>query len=367
MALTHPDGSDQEPRKPEKVYAYAPHGLLLYEPPIPDPPEPHETGCHRQKRRFQDVTLESNFTSLLNIRIIQPVSSMVQSIGNHKPYLSQSMSYSWSASARITQSMEDEATPIANSADHDKPRRWFTMPVDTNLEGWGRENHNNRKQELLAHLEHILPPDGSSGCTILLCWGKMNRCKIIPIHVPVVANEREHLEAIVSEGLPDDEVYGVCEYDSRSGQYYHVHGCLIDEQAFPYHNCPVVDFNVAKRRLNDLPWRATLLDAFLEPAFAAESDFIERKLVMVQRSILEKLDELYCPGLHELEFYGLLVNEGWEFDSQHIILPLAATLLLVLVVLSQTIYGDWSTTWTFGGFVVSFVTLIWMWARYAVD
>lgn len=62
-----------------------------------------------------------------------------------------------------------------------------------------------------------------------------------------------------------------------------------------------------------------------------------------------------------------MIDEGWRFDSQPVVLPAAATVLLLSVVAAKLIYGDWATAWNCGGFLVSLVTLLWMWADHAVS
>jgi hypothetical protein len=77
-------------------------------------------------------------------------------------------------------------------------------------------------------------------------------------------------------------------------------------------------------------------------------------------------DEWHSPRLYGLPLQGLLIEEGWKADSKHILLPLTATLLVLMVVAAKLVYGDWGTAWTFGGFLVALVTLAWMWANHAV-
>lgn len=91
-----------------------------------------------------------------------------------------------------------------------------------------------------------------------------------------------------------------------------------------------------------------------------------RQSLYFDSDVLQKISEIHCPALSQLEFDGLLIQEGWEFDSQHIIVPLATTFLFALIMGSRFVYGDWSTAWTFGGFLVSFITLLWLWAYHAV-
>ncbi|OTA56490.1 hypothetical protein K449DRAFT_468383 [Hypoxylon sp. EC38] len=315
----------------------------------------------------------------------------------------------------------DSHEPHSQAADHTR------SSARTSFEKTAENNHDEQKKKLLTHLEPILPLDGSDSCTILVCWGKSNCCEIFPVqialsadgpaewraireawyrrrgswrkHIPMfgvrgvemvkisilgdlcrpksqstysgiykcVANELEIEEKCLRKTITKSELYSKWlgnEYDSLAEfASYCVADDWVHSSDYPYPRQGVEDM---KRKLNRLPLRAAFLDAFLNPDIVGKSHLLDQKLIMGQRDILEKLNEIHCPDLCDLDFSGLLIREDWGFDSRHVILPLAVTLLLALVGVSRIVYGDWSTAWTFGGFLVSFITLIWMWAHHAV-
>ena len=91
------------------------------------------------------------------------------------------------------------------------------------------------------------------------------------------------------------------------------------------------------------------------------------KLTWGGRDIYRKLDEWHCPELGELQFRGLNISENWNSNSQHIILPLTVILILLAIIFARFIFNDWGTAWNVGGFLVSLVTLLWMWANHFIS
>ena len=61
-----------------------------------------------------------------------------------------------------------------------------------------------------------------------------------------------------------------------------------------------------------------------------------------------------------------MISEGWKIDSQHVVLPLTATVFFPMVVVAKVVYGDWGTAFNAGCFLVGLATLLSMWANYAV-
>jgi hypothetical protein len=52
-----------------------------------------------------------------------------------------------------------------------------------------KASHERRKKELLEILESVLGSDDSDSSSIFLCWGKDNRCHIVPVKIPNSAND----------------------------------------------------------------------------------------------------------------------------------------------------------------------------------
>jgi hypothetical protein len=84
------------------------------------------------------------------------------------------------------------------------------------------------------------------------------------------------------------------------------------------------------------------------------------------REILLKLNAWYYPKLGELEFRALLIREGWDIDSQHVVFPLTISFFILMVAGAKLVYGDWGTAWNVGCFLVSLAALLWMWANHSV-
>lgn len=85
----------------------------------------------------------------------------------------------------------------------------------------------------------------------------------------------------------------------------------------------------------------------------------------ITRDILSEVRCWHCPSVAELKFRGLMIEEGWDLHSKHIILPLTTTALLLIVVGARLLYGDWGIAWNVGCFFVALVALSTTWADYA--
>jgi hypothetical protein len=84
-----------------------------------------------------------------------------------------------------------------------------------------------------------------------------------------------------------------------------------------------------------------------------------RPLIIHNRGVLSQFNSWHswhCPGLVELKFRGLLIREGWTFDTQRT--PLVVVIFLAVVVTAKFLFG-WNTAWTVGGFFVALVALLW--------
>ncbi|KAI1776806.1 hypothetical protein F4818DRAFT_359959 [Hypoxylon cercidicola] len=133
-------------------------------------------------------------------------------------------------------------------------------------------------------------------------------------------------------------------------------------------SCPANDFYEAKMELSRLELRSFFLSAFLDTNATTVNHLLSYEdLIISERDVLEEIGRNQNAVLCQLEFNGVLVREGWEFDSQHITVPFAVTFLFAVIIGSRFVYGDWSTAWTFGGFLVSFITLLWTWAHHALS
>ncbi|GFF40216.1 hypothetical protein IFM61606_06038 [Aspergillus udagawae] len=131
--------------------------------------------------------------------------------------------------------------------------------------------------------------------------------------------------------------------------------------------CPKQKYYDVQRELSRLDTRPLLTLFFSDARLAALNGFLNREGLMYSHlDILRKFDDLHCPELSELQFRGIRIREDWELSSQHIALPLAVTLLFVMVVVAKLTFGDWATAWNVGCFFVALATLLWMWAEYSV-
>lgn len=72
------------------------------------------------------------------------------------------------------------------------------------------------------------------------------------------------------------------------------------------------------------------------------------------------------PLLREIEFRGLLIDEGWMLDSKRVAIPVAVTGLFAAVIAARLVYGDWDVAWNVGCFLVGLASLLCMWVDHAV-
>ena len=82
------------------------------------------------------------------------------------------------------------------------------------------------------------------------------------------------------------------------------------------------------------------------------------------RDILSKLEIWHRPRLDEMELRGLLISEGWQGKLEHILVPLAVTVLFFTVIAAKLVYGDWKTAWNVGCSMVSLATITFAWVNH---
>lgn len=82
--------------------------------------------------------------------------------------------------------------------------------------------------------------------------------------------------------------------------------------------------------------------------------------------MLSKLQIWHCPNIGELEFRGLLITEKWRLDWTHITMTSTITLVFSGIVAAKFLFG-WETAWNVGCFLVSFISLAWMWTNHFVN
>ncbi|KAH6637252.1 hypothetical protein F5144DRAFT_570044 [Chaetomium tenue] len=70
------------------------------------------------------------------------------------------------------------------------------------------------------------------------------------------------------------------------------------------------------------------------------------KLIYTQRHMAQQLQQCEDVGLSAVEWEALLVTEGWTFNPKSVVFPVLVTLVLVAVMASRLVYGDWGTAWT---------------------
>ena len=85
----------------------------------------------------------------------------------------------------------------------------------------------------------------------------------------------------------------------------------------------------------------------------------------MSRDILSEVRVWHRPSVGELKFRGMLIQEGWDPPSLHVVLPMTAAALLLTVIGARLAYGDWSIAWNVGSFFIALVALSRTWVGHA--
>ncbi|RFU25457.1 hypothetical protein B7463_g10885, partial [Scytalidium lignicola] len=104
--------------------------------------------------------------------------------------------------------------------------------------------------------------------------------------------------------------------------------------------------------------------AFSKPDIIEMDGLLDVGIINRHIDILSEIKRRHYPKLSDLEFRGLMIKEELRPDLQRTLLPSTATILFLAVAGAKLIYGDWATAWNVGSFLVSLVTLLWMWASH---
>ncbi|KAK7953034.1 hypothetical protein PG988_013728 [Apiospora saccharicola] len=168
------------------------------------------------------------------------------------------------------------------------------------------------------------------------------------------------LEGMVEEfeckarGLREFDPEELCFQTVGTGEWYHGPKWHYDVDE---NLCETANIMKAKREIARLRQRPILKMLFQHPEMAtANADLEDNDLLVCHRDILSKSQQYHKPTLGELQFPGLLIQEGWLLAQPGWTLALlASTTLVVSVALGWLVYGDWATAWQAAG---CFLTLV---------
>ncbi|KAI0124188.1 hypothetical protein BJ170DRAFT_75075 [Xylariales sp. AK1849] len=287
------------------------------------------------------------------------------------------------------------------------------------------KRHLARKEEILNIIEPILDCTQPDSLAVLLCWGNQDHCSIKPSrvsdstadirtwqeireawyaergywrkYVPMygvrdikitgcrgpldrrlnsgalfsgfytidaINHERKRLQEIIASYETElDKTW--CYYDSSTGFTKHTYSESVTSPECP-EQCPEAGSFHFRRELLQLNTRSFLRHAFLDPHVSVTNNLLEDALYS-HRNLLSKVDSWHHPKMGEIDFKGLLIEEGWGLDSCHVVVPLFSTVCFVMAIVAKVIYGDWATAWQVVGCIVALVTLAWMWLNHATS
>ncbi|KAL4864155.1 hypothetical protein BDV12DRAFT_205888 [Aspergillus spectabilis] len=178
-----------------------------------------------------------------------------------------------------------------------------------------------------------------------------------------IPTERRRLQQIINSNPPILD----CFYSRETGT---VQCCDLDcfcSECVPnidgIDDCPVKKLLAARRELLLLDTLDLMRHVFSNPVLAASNDFLEKgNLIHSHQKVLNQFHIWYDwhrPGLREIPFRGILINEGWVLGTQQVVLPLMATMFLAVVIAARFLF-DWNTAWSVGSFFVALATLLWI-------
>ncbi|PVH96265.1 hypothetical protein DM02DRAFT_535641, partial [Periconia macrospinosa] len=174
--------------------------------------------------------------------------------------------------------------------------------------------------------------------------------------------EKGRLEQIIADYVPQEFP---CPYDPSTGRTACLYDCIssnIEEE-----ECPEQKLHYAERDLLRFRMRPYLTLAFSCPSIAAANGLLDGEDIAIsQLDILSKTESWHRPKLGELKFRGLVINEGWDTNSQHMTLSLATTILFLMVFVAKLVFGDWGTAWNVASVLVGWATFSRMWINHSV-
>ncbi|KAK1763811.1 hypothetical protein QBC33DRAFT_548655 [Phialemonium atrogriseum] len=163
----------------------------------------------------------------------------------------------------------------------------------------------------------------------------------------------QHLKREIANYIPQDPP---CEYNYDTGM-----GCsfFCGEDLSEGILCPEREFWDSKRALSRMESRLPLVLAFREPALAMGNDLLEKEDIYSHLRILSLLRRWNLPTLRELEFQGLIVDEGWVLPRWNDAIIIIGTVTFIAI-LGKIVFGGWDAAW---GVAACFVTIVGLFTR----
>ncbi|KAL7658043.1 hypothetical protein ACMYSQ_004184 [Aspergillus niger] len=237
----------------------------------------------------------------------------------------------------------------------------FTDPTDE-VTAW-----QTISQEYYAH---------RGSWTKYLPWCCVNKVEIVDISIagkklamgnPSTGNEYVgiyHSEDLVAKRKHLEQVIAdykprewFCPYDISTGTVDCVIECV--GSCMDNAECPERIKSKAKRELSLLSLRPILTQCFFRADIAAHNSLLNSEgLIHGHKDILGKLDDWHCPESGEIRFRGLMIRNYWECNPQRMLLVMIVKLVLLSIPFAKLIFNDWAIAWTVGNFFVSFGSLV---------
>ncbi|BCS04873.1 uncharacterized protein AKAW2_80674A [Aspergillus luchuensis] len=148
-----------------------------------------------------------------------------------------------------------------------------------------------------------------------------------------------------------------CPYKASTGAVYCHDDCVTSYA--DYAECPERTKFRAERELSLLSLRPILTQCFFQAKLAAHNHLLSReRLIHGHQDILTKLNVWHCPELGEVQFRGLMIGDNWEGNLQHMVLLVTVILILLSIAIARLVFDDWDIAWNVGAFFVGLLNLL---------
>nr|XP_001394740.2 hypothetical protein ANI_1_2276094 [Aspergillus niger CBS 513.88] len=144
-------------------------------------------------------------------------------------------------------------------------------------------------------------------------------------HTEDLVAKRKHLEQVIADYKPRE---WFCPYDISTGTVDCVGECV--ERCMDNEECSERIKYKAERELSLLSLRPILTQCFFRADIAAHNSLLNSEgLIHGHTDILGKLDAWHCPESGEIRFRGLMIRNYWECNQQHALLIIIHGMLVV--------------------------------------
>ncbi|KAL3456035.1 hypothetical protein BJX64DRAFT_271353 [Aspergillus heterothallicus] len=167
--------------------------------------------------------------------------------------------------------------------------------------------------------------------------------------------ERKRLQTVIQGYEPQEYP---CPYNAATGKTECYTNCISNHAGDV--RCPEGVLHEAERSLVRLVTQPFLRLAFLDPNTTKGNELLKSEgIILCERDLLSALDSWHVPDLRELQFSAIRIEERWRF-SPRLVSASVLLVLLVIIISSRLVYGDWGIAYSAGNFFVALGAVPWI-------